>query len=195
MVSWVDFLPTLLELAGGKAPTNIDGQSFTGVLLGKATQHRDRIFATHAGDGQWNIYPSRSVRTERWKYIWNLHPEFAFTTHIDLPGNLGQRGYFASWEAAAKTNAQAANIVKRYHERPAEELYDLQADPDEQHNLAGDPRHASQLKELRTELEAWMREQGDQQKVFGEPRLLSDPTSFGPNAEGGDAPRKKKASP
>jgi hypothetical protein len=40
-----------------------------------------------------------------------------------------------------------------------------------------------------------MREQGDQQKVFGEPRLLSDSTSFGPNAEGGDAPRKEKANP
>ena len=195
MVSWVDFLPTLLELAGGKAPTNIDGRSFAGVLLGKATQHRDRIFATHAGDGQWNIYPSRSVRSDRWRYIWNLHSEFAFTTHIDLPGNLGQRGYFASWEAAAKTNSQAAAIVKRYHERPAEELYDLQADPNEQHNLASDPGCASKVKELRAELETWMREQGDQQKVFGEPRLLSDPTSFGPNAEGGDAPRKKKATP
>ncbi|HEX5222636.1 MAG TPA: sulfatase [Verrucomicrobiae bacterium] len=192
MVSWVDFLPTLLDLAGGKAPTNIDGRSFAGLLLGKTTQHRDRIFATHSGDGQWNIYPSRSIRTDRWKYIWNLHPEFAFTTHIDLPGNLGQRGYFASWEAAAKTNAQAAAIVKRYHERPAEELYDLQADPDEQHNLASNPRFASQVKELRAELEAWMREQGDQQKVFGEPRLLSDRTSFGPNAEGGDAPAKQK---
>ena len=196
MVSWVDFLPTLLELSGGQPPTNIDGQSFAAVLLGKTTQHRDRIFATHTGDGQWNIYPSRSARTDRWKYIWNLHPEFAFTTHIDLSGNLGQRGYFASWEAASKTNAQAAAIVKRYHERPAEELYDLQADPDEQHNLASDPRYKSQLKELRAELETWMRVQGDQQMVFGEPRLLSDPTSFGPNAEGGDAPsRTKKANP
>ena len=196
MISWVDFLPTLLELAGGKAPTNIDGRSFAGVLLGKTTHHRDRIFATHAGDGQWNIYPSRSICTDRWKYIWNLHPEFAFTTHIDLPGNLGQRGYFASWEAAARTNAQAAAIVKRYHERPAHELNDLQTDPDELHNLASDPRYQSQLKELRSELEAWMRLQGDQQKVFGEPRLLSDPTSFGPDAEGGDAPRKaNKAKP
>lgn len=190
MVSWVDLLPTLIEIAGGKPPADLDGRSFASVLLGKSSTHRDRIFATHSGDGNWNIYPSRSVRTDRWKYIWNLHPEFAFTTHIDLPGNLGQRAYFKSWEAAAKTNAQAAAIVKRYHARPAGELYDLQSDPDEQHNLAADPRHASQVKELRAELESWMREQGDQQKVYGEPRLLSDPTSFGPDAEGGDAPRK-----
>jgi len=196
MVSWVDLLPTLVEIAGGKPPSNLDGKSFAPLLLGRATAHRDRIFTTHSGDGHWNIYPSRSVRTDNWKYIWNLHPEFAFTTHIDLPGNLGQRGYFASWEVAAKTNAEAAAIVKRYHERPAEELYDLQTDPDEQHNLASDPRYTSQLKALRVELEAWMHAQGDQQKVFGEPRPLNDPTSFGPNADGGDAPaRSKEADP
>jgi len=192
MVSWVDFLPTLVELAGGKAPADLDGKSFARVLLGEASRHRDRIFTTHSGDGAWNIYPSRSVRTERWKYIWNLHPEFAFTTHIDLPGNLGQRGYFATWEAAAKTNAHAAAIVKRYHERPTEELYDLKADPHEQHNLASEPRHASRMKKLQAELEAWMGEQGDQRKVFNEPRQLNDSSSYGPQAHGGDAVAKEK---
>ena len=82
----------------------------------------------------------RSIRTGQWKYILNLHPEFAFTTHIDLPGNLGQRAYWGSWEAAAETDPEAAAIVKRYHQRPAEELYDLSSDPYEQKNLAADPR-------------------------------------------------------
>jgi N-sulfoglucosamine sulfohydrolase len=182
MVSWVDFLPTLLEVAGGPAPTNIDGRSFASVLLGKTAQQRDRIFTTHSGDGHFNIYPMRSLRTVGWKYIRNLHPEFAFTTHIDLPVNLGQRAYFTTWEAAAKTNAQAAAIVKRYHERPAEELYNLTADPDEQRNLAADPKQAARLKEMRAELEGWLREQGDQQKVYDEPRRLSDPTRYGPGA-------------
>jgi uncharacterized sulfatase len=183
----VDLLPTLVEVAGGKAPASIDGKSFAPVLFGKSNHHRDRIFTTHSGDGRWNIYPSRSVRTDHWKYIWNLHPEFAFTTHIDLPGNLGQRAYFASWEVATQTNSQAAAIVRRYHQRPAEELYDLQADPGEQHNLASDPGMASRLKELHGELEAWMGEQGDQRKVYNNPRLLSDPSSYGPNAAGGDS--------
>lgn len=190
MVSWVDFLPTLVEVAGGMTPTNIDGRSFAGVLLGKTGQHRDRIFSTHSGDGNFNIYPMRSLRTDGWKYIRNLHPEFAFTTHIDLPVNLGQRAYFATWEAVAKTNTHAAAIVKRYHERPTEELYDLNADPDELHNLAAEPAQAARLKELRAELDAWMRAQDDQQKVYGKPRLLSDSTSYGPDALP-DKPNKK----
>jgi uncharacterized sulfatase len=193
MVSWVDFLPTLAEIAGGKAPTNIDGKSFASVLLGKPTQHRNRIFTTHSGDGHFNIYPMRSVRTEEWSYILNLHPEFAFTTHIDLPVNLGQRAYFATWEAAAKTNAEAAAIVKRYHERPSEELYNLRGDPDEQHNLAADPNQAFRLEEMRAELETWMREQGDRKKVYDEPRLLGDATSYGPGAQPDKpVPAKKK---
>jgi arylsulfatase A-like enzyme len=195
MVSWVDFLPTLLEAAGGKASNAIDGRSFLPVLRGEKTAHRDHIFATHSGDGNWNIYPSRTLRTDRWKYILNLHPEFAFTTHIDLPGNLGQRAFFASWEATAKTNTQAAEIVSRYHRRPAEELFDLEADPSEQQNLSADPAQATRLKEMRAQLNAWMREQGDKRTVFNEPRLLSDRSSYGPNAPSGNAAGKKSTDP
>ena len=195
MVSWVDFLPTLLEAAGGPAPDDIDGRSFLPVLRGKRSEHRDRIFTTHSTDGRKNIYPMRSVRMGNWKYIRNLHPEFAFTTHIDLPGDLGQRSYFRSWEAVAKTDPVAATIVKRYHARPAEELYDLAADPHEQRNLADDPAFQEKLKSLRSELDAWMHEQGDQQSVLAEPRLLSDPTSYGPYAGATNAkkPRNQNA--
>jgi arylsulfatase A-like enzyme len=198
LVSWVDFLPTLLEAAGGKPPEQIDGRSFLAVLQGRTSAHRDRIFTTHSGDGRFNVYPIRAVRSGRWKYIRNLHPEFAFTTHIDLPVPLGQRDYFKTWEAAALTNQAARSIVTDYHYRPAEELFDLAADPDEKHNLAGKSGHQEELKRLRTELNEWMRRQGDQEKVYAEPRLLSDPTSYGPGAvpDGGaqgDRQKKKQA--
>ncbi|MBI5774297.1 MAG: sulfatase [Verrucomicrobia bacterium] len=194
MVQWVDFLPTLLEAAGGKTPGEIDGRSFLPVLRGQSAKHRERIFTTHANDNRFNVYPARAVRDERWKYIRNLHPEFAFTTHIDLvAGRLGQRAFFSTWETAAKTDPQAAAILKRYHERPAEELYDLATDPHEQRNLAADPKYTKQLATLRTDLDAWMKAQGDTQKVFAEPRLLSDPASYGPKAEIKDQPNPKQA--
>jgi len=196
MVQWVDLLPTLLDAVGGKSPADIDGRSFLPVLRGRAEQHRDRIFTTHANDRGVNVYPARAVRDERFKYIRNLHPEFAFTTHVDIVrGPSGAREFFATWETAAKTDPQAAAILQRYHSRPAEELYDLASDPHEQRNLAADARHAARLATLRTDLDAWLQAQGDTQKVFAEPRLLSDPKRWGPGGEiSGDtkqAPKKK----
>lgn len=73
--------------------------------------------------------------------------------------------------------------VKRYHERPAVELYDLKADAYEQHNLAAEPAQAERVAELKSRLETWMREQGDQQTVFDKPRLLTDPQATEPNVK------------
>ncbi len=189
MVSWIDLLPTLVDAAGGTPSPEIDGRSFLPVLRGTESQHRDRIFTTHSGDGQWNIYPIRSVRTPEWKYIRNLHPEFAFTTHLDLGNRRDGRDMFATWEQLAKADPAAAAIVQRYHARPAEEFYDLRQDPFEQHNLAADPVQQDRLHQFRRELDEWMQATGDRQTVFGEPRLLSDPNSYGPNAPPGNAPR------
>ncbi len=170
LVSWVDILPTLIEAAGGTAPPELDGRSFLPVLRGQASAHRQRIFATHSGDGKMNIYPMRSIRDERWKLILNLHPEFQFSTHIDLAQ--ADTGYWASWERVAAADPAAAAKVRRYRQRPAVELYDLEADPLELRNLAGQPAHAAREQALRGELEAWMQAQGDQRRVPGEPRRL-----------------------
>lgn len=175
-VSWVDILPTLIEAAGGKPPASLDGRSFLPVLRGEKREHRDRIFTTHSGDGSMNVYPMRSVRTPQWKYILNLHPEFAFTTHIDRAQNVDGAHYWRSWERAALSSPHAAAIVKRYRERPAEELYNLANDPFEQDNLATDPAEAERRKSMRSELESWMKAQGDEGKVFNKPVLLSEVT-------------------
>ena len=65
----------------------------------RRTGHRDRIFATHSGDGAMNVYPIRAVRTPAWKYIRNLHPEFAaHHAHRSRAGTRTTVGYFRSWE-------------------------------------------------------------------------------------------------
>lgn len=173
MVQWIDLLLTLLEIAGGTSPKGLDGSSFIDVLRGKTAAHRERIFTTHTNDGDMNVYPIRSVRSREWKYIRNLHPEWEHTTHIDK-SDVASSGiaYWKSWEEAATKNPAAAAIVKHYHERPKEELYDLVADPFELRNLAVDPKHAEPLKKLATELDAWMKAQGDLGKTAGTPRLL-----------------------
>ena len=75
--------------------------------------------------------------------------------------------------AVAQTDPQAAFLVKRYRERPAEELYDLEADPFELNNLASS--NAAQLDAMRRGLDAWMKSTGDTQMVAGKPLLLSEP--------------------
>lgn len=183
MVSWIDLLPTLLEVAGGVPRPDLDGRSFLPVLLRAAAQHRDAIYASHVNDNRMNVYPMRCVRTQRWKYIRNLRPDAAFTTHIDLVGGrLGQRDFFSEWEAAAKTDATAAVLLQRYHQRPAEELFDLQADPCEQRNLAAQPEHSDQLQALRSQLDQWLTDTGDRLQTPVPPRLLKNQSDWGPGA-------------
>jgi uncharacterized sulfatase len=162
LVSWIDLLPTCLEAAGGEPPEGIGGRSFLDVALGKRADHRDAVFVTHSGDGEMNRYPLRAARDRRWKYIRNLDPDAEHHSHIDLAKPVDGRSYWDSWVEAAKTDPAAAAVVRRYHRRPAEELYDLEADPWELSNLAADPAHAETLAKLRAEVDAWMKAQGDE---------------------------------
>jgi uncharacterized sulfatase len=168
MVGWIDLLPTCLEAAGGTPPKagagrgEIDGRSFLAILQRERNEHRDRIFTTHSGDGTMNEYPMRAVRTRDWKYIRNLRPEAEHHTHVNKAQAGDGKGYWASWERHAATDPAAAAVVQRYHKRPAEELYDLAADPWELRNLASEPAHAARLAQLRGELDTWMKDQGDE---------------------------------
>jgi N-sulfoglucosamine sulfohydrolase len=180
MVSWVDVIPTLIELAGQKPPSGIDGRSFADVLTGKRQEHRAEIFTTHSGDGVYNVYPIRSIRTERFKYIRNLLPDHIHSNHSDILRKDGAGAYWDSWDQAAQSDPHAAEIIEHYFVRPAEELYDLSNDALEQNNLAANSEHAQTLQELSGRLDRWMQQQGDQQTVFNTPYAASAPR---PNAE------------
>lgn len=162
MVSLVDIVPTLLEGAGAAVPSGLDGKSFLGVIDGRASHHRDVIFTTHTGDRDWNRSPARAIRTERYKLILNLAPQIVYTTHMDkAKDHDGGREYWPSWEKSAQSDPLAAAVLDRYRHHPAEELYDIQLDPYEQHNLATDPRFAGVLVDLRQRLVEWRRSQSD----------------------------------
>lgn len=173
-VQWIDLLPTLIDIAGGTVPKEIEGKSFKDILTGKSNTHRDRIFATHSGDGDMNVTPMRCLRKDGFKYILNLYPNHEYGTHIDrgpVPDRDGVP-YWESWVEASKKSLGAAEVVQRYRERPAEELYDLRVDPHEMTNLANEAKHQDRLVGMREELERWMTAQGDSKKYFGKPTLL-----------------------
>ena len=176
MIQWTDILPTLIEVVGGEVPKRLDGKSFANVLRGTATRHRSEIFTTHSGDGDKNVYPIRSLRADGFKYILNLLPTMAHTTHIDRGGGSGDGWrYFDQWVEAAKTDAFASHQVHAYHQRPEEELYNLDTDPDELHNLAADSNQAPCVAKMRARLQDWMKEQGDRRTVFDTPHPLGEP--------------------
>lgn len=158
MVSWIDFLPTCLDVAGGKPARDLDGNSFTPVLRGEAQEHRNLIFTSHSGDGRMNEFPMRSVRDKKWKYIRNLDPSREFHSHVD---RAKAENYWDSWETKAAADPAAKAVIDRYLHRPAEELYDLEADPYEQRNLAADEKQSPRMSEMRQSLDEWMKTQGD----------------------------------
>ncbi|MDA0348134.1 MAG: sulfatase [Verrucomicrobia bacterium] len=176
MVSWIDIIPTFIDVAGEGIPWKIDGRSFKNVLLGKTDSHRDRIFAVQKGDKAMSVYPIRSVRTEQFKYILNLYPEFYYTTHMDLVGS--ESPYYnrnwPSWIEAAKTDPEATAFLRAYHERPPEELYLVESDPFEKTNLVNDPSYQDVLIELRGLVADRMKAVGDDKSLSGEPRYLKD---------------------
>lgn len=175
MISWVDIIPTLIDLAGGSVPERIDGRSFASVLLGEQNEHRSHIFTTHTGDREMNIYPMRSVRIGRYKYIHNLIPFAYHTNHSDQLRKDGAGAYWDSWDAIAAKDTRAAAILKRYYMRSEFEFFDLKADPQEQNNLIQKPAFAQKINALRIKLAQIVEEQGDALQAHRAPYPISKP--------------------
>ena len=189
MVSWIDLFPTLIEVGQGEVPEKLDGRSFAPVLSGETDSHRKQIFTTHSGDRLMNVYLSRSVRTDRYKLIWNPHPEFAFTSHIDLLLRETSGDYFKQWSESAKNDKHAAKVLAKYYGRPEFELFDLQEDSSELTNQAGTRKLADVQKDLTADLKAWIKEQGDELTVFQKPLMLDAPETWVPRRK--ERKRKK----
>ena len=135
------FFATLLDITGTSVPASIDGKSFSNVLFGKSKSFRDKIYSTHSGDVNMNVYPMHSVCTAKYHYIISLHPEYLHTNHSDLLKKDGSDSFWLSWYELAKTNKAAMNIVQKCHRRPAIKLYDIESDPMEQNNLVPDKKY------------------------------------------------------
>jgi len=159
MVEYVDVTPTFIDAAGGKPVAPVDGRSFLPVLLGKADRHKKQVFGimtTRGINNGTDAYAIRSVREERFKLILNLNHESKFINACT------KMPLFQSMVAKVATgDATAKRLVNAYHHRPAVELYDLEKDPLEMNNLAGQAGTETHVKRLRSKLEAWMKAQGD----------------------------------
>jgi len=168
LVQFVDVVPTMIDMAGGKAIDSLDGRSMLPVLLQKTKTHHQYVYATSSKDGRKTDYPIKAIRTSQYKYIVNPEFEETYTSWITdstlgtkWPGYDRHYGYWLTWMEAANTNLRAKKLVQDYLHRPAEELYDLNTDPHEQNNIANDPAVQNIKLDLRKRLRQWMIAQGD----------------------------------
>jgi uncharacterized sulfatase len=158
LIEYLDVLPTYIDAAGGKIPKVLDGKSLLGVLFGEKKEHKEYVYGEMTTRGIINgseHFGIRSVRSKQFKYVWNFTPEVKFS-------NAATKGeIWDSWLEKAKTDADAADKVSRYENRPGEELYDVTKDWYEWNNLADDPKYARVKAQMRGRLLAWMDSTGD----------------------------------
>lgn len=167
IVQYTDVLPTLLDVAGRpqQEPDVLDGKSFLSVLLGESDTHRQFAFGCHNNIPEGPAYPVRTVTNGEFRYIVNLRSdEIYIEKHV--MGAKGKDGglnnpYWGTWVFEAWQNEEIYRLVKRFTNRPPEELYHTKSDPYEMTNLIDHPKHQKIKAELKQELEAWLESQGD----------------------------------
>lgn len=152
-VSFIDFAPTVLELAGVEIPDGMDGVPFLGARVDMAEMNqRDEIFAyADRFDEKYDM--TRSVRKGKYKYIRSFQPY-----EVDALMNNYRYNMLAyqEWESLYRAGELTAIQSAFFQARPPELLFDVEADPYETKNLADDPVYQEKLLELRSRLHSWI---------------------------------------
>ncbi len=156
LVSTVDIAPTVLKLAGVEPLPTFQGKDFGPMLTDPTARVRELVFA----ERNWHDYAAhgRAVRSERFKYIRNDDASLPLTPPADAVRSPTYRAMQRMNRAGTLPTAQRACFLSP---RPREELYDVNADPNELVNLAGDPKFAGDLARMRAALRGWEQETND----------------------------------
>ena len=148
-VSFIDFGPTVLNLAGLPVPDQIDGLAFLGKgTTAKELASRDEAFGyADRFDEKYDFV--RTLRKGNWKYIRNyqgFYPD-------GLQNNYRYRMLaFAEWRELHKAGKLNAAQTQFFEARPAEQLFDLSKDPHEVSDVAKNPDNQTVLKEMRARM-------------------------------------------
>src|SRR5205823_1729315 len=144
LVSFIDFPPSLLSLAGAKIPANMQGQAFLGP---QAAKPRDYVYFLR-GRMDERIDLSTAVQDKQYEYIRNYMPHRIYGQHLDY---LWQMPATVSWERAFHEGKCNAAQSAFWLPKPPEELFDIKDDPWEVNNLADKPEFRPVLERLRQE--------------------------------------------
>lgn len=150
-VSFIDFGPTVLTLAGLSVPKEMDGSAFLGKgASAKELASRDEAFGyADRFDEKYDLV--RTLRKGKWKYIRNyqgFYPD-------GLQNNYRYRMLaFAEWRELYKAGKLNAAQRQFFESRPAEQLFDLSQDPHEVNDQSQNPAHREVLLDMRQRMTA-----------------------------------------
>jgi arylsulfatase A-like enzyme len=156
IVSLMDLGPTVLSLAHIPLPTYMQGKAFLGKYKA-ATPHRYAFGSADRFDEAVDM--SRSAIDGRFVYIRNFRPELPLIYRNTYREQIDMTKTLIEMDLAGELTGDAAYIFMKT--KPVEELYDLEKDPYEVHNLAEDPAYREKLEELRGALARWQLDVGD----------------------------------
>jgi len=138
LVGFVDLAPTVLSLAGIKPPEYMQGYAFMGQF---DTPPQSYLFGFRGRmDERYDLV--RSVRDQKYVYIRNFMPHKIYGQYLEY---MFQTPTTRVWKELYDKGQLTAAQRAFWETKPHEELYDLDNDPDEVHNLADDPTQALQV--------------------------------------------------
>jgi len=151
LISNIDLSATSLKIAGLAIPDYMQGQNFLGDHAPRTEVYtmRDRRDET--------VDRIRAVRTTKYKYIINFYPEKPYTQYNAYKRN--QYPMLPLMEVLKKQGKLTPPQLQFFADsRPAEELYDIVADPFEINNLAANQEYVAVKNELSQKLDQWIGE-------------------------------------
>lgn len=165
IVSLVDIAPTFLEAAGVPVPADMPGHSLLNVIAsdkeGLADPTRTLAFSAYERHSDWRLekqtYPRRAIHTPRYAYIRNYDPD---GWPAGDPPAFAESSFGWLWDPGKNGFAEPF-YTRLTAKRPREELYDLQEDPFQFHNVASDSRYTAVLEALRARLDQELVATGD----------------------------------
>ncbi len=166
LISAIDISATSLHFAGIDPPEHMEGQVFWGP---NAEERRYIIAARDRCDE--TVDRIRCVRTKRFKYIRNYHPERPY-----LQLNRYKEKQYPVLRLMRRLHEQGELTPEQEKlmadRRPKEELYDLRSDPHELYNLADNARYNRVLNRMRSILNNWIHETGDHGVIPEDPEII-----------------------
>ena len=149
LVSLMDLGPTVMSLIGLEPPNHMDGKAFAGIFEESPRQY---IYGS-ADRFDESTDMQRSVLDGRFVYIKNFMPERPLIYRNRYREQITMNKHLIELVLAGELEGDAAYIFMK--SKPIEELYDLESDPYEVHNLATDIAYSQKLKEFRVQLKQW----------------------------------------